>query len=135
MASWFKFGHSGQGPSRARIIQVTACAALAWLWFHSEPFEVAAPAKADASPGTNSLTTQPRLPAPQIEIPAENPATHASLFSSPMALGASTIQVVVSRNDTLDRIFRRLKLDVADLASLRDLPGLKAGLDRLRPGE
>jgi murein DD-endopeptidase MepM/ murein hydrolase activator NlpD len=43
--------------------------------------------------------------------------------------------VVVSHNDTLDRIFRRLKLDLADLASLRNLPGLKAGLDKLRPGE
>ena len=51
------------------------------------------------------------------------------------ALGAATIEVIVSRNDTLDRIFRRLKLDLADLASLRGLPGLKAGLDRLRPGE
>ena len=52
-----------------------------------------------------------------------------------MALGASTIEVIVSRNDTLDRIFRRLKLDLADLASLRNLPGLKAQLDKLRPGE
>ena len=39
-------------------------------------------------------------------------------------LGLSTIEVIVSRNDTLDRIFRRLKLNLADLASLRDLPGL-----------
>jgi murein DD-endopeptidase MepM/ murein hydrolase activator NlpD len=51
------------------------------------------------------------------------------------SLGASTIEVIVSRNDTLDRIFRRLKLDLADLASLRGLPGLKAALDKLRPGE
>jgi murein DD-endopeptidase MepM/ murein hydrolase activator NlpD len=47
----------------------------------------------------------------------------------------STIEVIVRRNDTLDQIFRRLQLDVADLASLRGLPGLKAQLDRLRPGE
>ena len=40
-----------------------------------------------------------------------------------MDLGAPTIEVIVSHNDTLDRIFRRLKLDLADLASLRSLPG------------
>lgn len=51
------------------------------------------------------------------------------------ALGVATIEVIVSRNDTLDRIFRRLKLDLADLATMRGLPGIKAGLDKLRPGE
>ncbi len=47
----------------------------------------------------------------------------------------STIRVIVSRNDTLDHIFRRLTLSLADLASLRNLPGIRAHLDRLRPGE
>lgn len=50
-------------------------------------------------------------------------------------LGFSTIEVIVRRNDTLDQIFRRLQLNLADLASLRGLPGLKAQLDRLHPGE
>src|SRR5215210_5036105 len=68
------------------------------------------------------------------------PAATASIVVEPAplqaaALGASAIEVIVSRNDTLDRIFRRLKLDLADLATLRGLPGLKAGVDRLRPGE
>src|SRR6202007_1335153 len=47
----------------------------------------------------------------------------------------STTDVTVSRNDTLDRIFRRLKLNLADLASLRSLPGIRAALDSLRPGD
>ena len=47
----------------------------------------------------------------------------------------STIRVIVSRNDTLDHIFRRLALSLSDLASLRSLPGIRAHLDRLRPGE
>jgi murein DD-endopeptidase MepM/ murein hydrolase activator NlpD len=47
----------------------------------------------------------------------------------------STINVIVHPNDTLDAIFRRLKLSLTDLASLRGLPGLKARLDSLRPGE
>ena len=51
------------------------------------------------------------------------------------ALALSTIDVIVSRNDTLDRIFRRLKLNLSDLASLRTLPGIRGTLDTLRPGE
>ena len=51
------------------------------------------------------------------------------------AFGADAIDVIVKSNDTLDGIFRRLKLDLSDLASLRALPGLKARLDSLRPGE
>jgi murein DD-endopeptidase MepM/ murein hydrolase activator NlpD len=47
----------------------------------------------------------------------------------------SSIEVIVGDNDTLDRIFRRLELDVADLARLRALPELRAQLDRLYPGE
>ena len=50
-------------------------------------------------------------------------------------LGLSTIDVIVGRNDTLERIFRRLELSLSDLASLRSLPDLRAQLDRLRPGE
>ena len=43
--------------------------------------------------------------------------------------------MIVARNDTLDGIFRRLKLNLADLASLRALPRVRAALDSLRPGE
>jgi murein DD-endopeptidase MepM/ murein hydrolase activator NlpD len=68
---------------------------------------------------------------------ALDPASTARRENAAFSLtpGLSTINVIVSRNDTLDRIFRRLKLNVADLASLRSLPGLKARLDSLRPGE
>jgi murein DD-endopeptidase MepM/ murein hydrolase activator NlpD len=47
----------------------------------------------------------------------------------------STIEVVVTRNDTMDRLFRRFELNLADLATLRGLPELRAQLDRLKPGE
>ena len=47
----------------------------------------------------------------------------------------TSIDVIVIPHDTLDRIFRRLKLDLSDLASLRGLPGPRARLDALRPGE
>ena len=47
----------------------------------------------------------------------------------------STIQVIVGRNDTLDAIFRRMALDTADLAAIRQLPGIRQSLDFLKPGD
>ena len=68
-----------------------------------------------------------------------SPQPAVSLAESPGLAGAelalSTIEVIVHRNDTLDRIFRRLKLNLTDLASLRSQPGIRASLDSLRPGE
>ena len=40
------------------------------------------------------------------------------------SLAGSAIEVIVRRNDTLEKIFRSLQLSVADLASLRALPDL-----------
>src|SRR5262245_43657648 len=111
-------------PSRPRVLQVAACGVLAWVWFQSQAPDAAPPIADSAAPANTDLV---------IPVPSVAPAQAG--FPSPAALGASTIEVIVSHNDTLDRIFRRLKLDLADLASLRSLPGLKNGLDRLRPGE
>ena len=73
------------------------------------------------------------------ESVARAAAATPSLASSPPLEGAqialSTIDVIVTRNDTLDRIFRRLQLNLADLASLRSLPGVRTALDSLHPGE
>lgn len=52
----------------------------------------------------------------------------------PQPLG-DTLEFVVRRNDTLDHIFRQLKLNLNDLANIRDIPGVRAQLDRLRPGD
>lgn len=52
----------------------------------------------------------------------------------PQPIG-QTVEFVVRRNDTLDRIFRQLKLNLTDLASIRELPGVQEQLDRLRPGD
>jgi len=48
---------------------------------------------------------------------------------------ASSIEVIVRRNDTLDAIFRRMALDKSDLAAIRELPGIRQSLDFLKPGE
>ncbi|MET0987557.1 MAG: peptidoglycan DD-metalloendopeptidase family protein [Steroidobacteraceae bacterium] len=46
-----------------------------------------------------------------------------------------TIEFVVRRNDTMDRIFRRLGLSLGDLRDIRNLPDARESLDRLRPGD
>ncbi len=70
------------------------------------------------------------------------PTTAAEVSEPPAApepqeagLGFSTIEVVVTRNDTMDRLFRRFELNLADLASLRSLPDMRTQVDRLKPGE
>lgn len=47
----------------------------------------------------------------------------------------NTVEFVVRRNDTLERIFRQLQLDLKDLAAIRELPDAQRALDKLRPGD
>jgi murein DD-endopeptidase MepM/ murein hydrolase activator NlpD len=78
-------------------------------------------------------------PAPPVPTTASTIATAPIAAAVPIiaqqASAASTIEVVVGRNDTLDSIFRRTGLDRADLAAIRDLPGVRQGLDFLKPGD
>jgi murein DD-endopeptidase MepM/ murein hydrolase activator NlpD len=127
-------------PAAAVCLQVAACAVVAWSLLNGGAAVAPAPgAKARAGgapPGASA--TAPTLATLQA-APAAGRTAPATLAAAPgladAQLALSTIDVIVSRNDTLDRIFRRLKLNLADLASLRTLPGVRAMLDRLRPGE
>ena len=75
---------------------------------------------------------EPRIAATSVpEAPTQQPAAPPQEAS----LGFSTIDVVVRRNDTMDRLFRQLELNLADLATLRDLPDLRGQVDKLKPGE
>ncbi|HEY4213375.1 MAG TPA: peptidoglycan DD-metalloendopeptidase family protein [Steroidobacteraceae bacterium] len=142
-----------RGPARAWWLVgavVVLGGAVAYPWLHREHRKsggsppvpnVAAPATAaSAAPGAAS-PANPAAAAPARNLASAGNAPRSSgpqsafLGSSAAALGASTVDVMVKTNDTLDGIFRRLKLNLADLASLRSLPGLKARLDSLRPGE
>jgi murein DD-endopeptidase MepM/ murein hydrolase activator NlpD len=75
---------------------------------------------------------QPQVAATSVP---EAPAVQPSAQPQEASLGFSTIDVVVRRNDTMDRLFRQLELNLADLAMLRDLPDLRGQVDKLRPGE
>jgi murein DD-endopeptidase MepM/ murein hydrolase activator NlpD len=97
------------------------------------PFKDAAdPAGTPAAAATSAGATTP--PA-AVHAPAAPVQLAGAVGFDGARLALSSIDVIVSRNDTLYRIFRRLQLNLADLASLRALPGLKARLDNLRPGE
>ena len=50
-------------------------------------------------------------------------------------VAVSTIEVIVGRNDTLDRIFKRMALDKSDLAAIRNVPGVQESIDYLKPGD
>jgi murein DD-endopeptidase MepM/ murein hydrolase activator NlpD len=116
-------------PSAGFCLQAAACVVVGWsVWHGGLSSKAAAPAPATAPP---ARAAHPAAPA------AAPPASlHPALASAePLTDALSTIDVIVSRNDTLDRIFRRLKLNLADLASLRELPNVRASLDSLRPGE
>jgi len=126
--------------SAAFWLQSGACAVVAWSLLHggNTPAPAAGTAAANAGaastpPGASGTGTPPAAAA------TPPPASSMQLAAAPglaeARLALSTIDVIVTRNDTLDHIFRRLKLNLADLASLRSLPGLRARLDSLRPGE
>jgi murein DD-endopeptidase MepM/ murein hydrolase activator NlpD len=85
-----------------------------------------------------ALASLPRAPLPETPVAAVE-SRPAEAAPAPMPQEAniafSTIEVVVNRNDTMDHLFRRFELNLADLATLRGLPELRSQLDRLKPGE
>jgi murein DD-endopeptidase MepM/ murein hydrolase activator NlpD len=112
-------------PSPAFWLKTGACTVVAWSILHGS----LNPAAPDATP------TAPAAPATARGAdPVAVPATLAPA-AAPAAPERASVDVVVARNDTLDRIFRRLKLNLADLASLRSVPHVREALDSLRPGE
>jgi murein DD-endopeptidase MepM/ murein hydrolase activator NlpD len=54
--------------------------------------------------------------------------------TTPELIG-STVDFVVRRNDTLERIFRHLQLRVDDLTAMLQLPSVRRSLNQLRPGD
>jgi murein DD-endopeptidase MepM/ murein hydrolase activator NlpD len=61
-------------------------------------------------------------------------AGNSALQATSASLGEA-IEIIVKRNDTLDQIFRRMELSLADLANIRAVDVAREALDRIRPGE
>lgn len=113
----------------ARLAPYAAVASAALILWHAArdtPSSVAyAPAPLlypNAPAAAVPTTATPKTP---VQLPVM--AQQASI--------GSTIEVIVGRNDTLDAIFRRMALDTADLAAIRQLPGIRQSLDFLKPGD
>jgi murein DD-endopeptidase MepM/ murein hydrolase activator NlpD len=111
----------------ARLAPYSAAASAALLLWHA----------ARDTPGSVAS-----IPAPLVYPKGSGTSTVAadSSAAAPPAIAqqasvASTIEVIVGRNDTLDAIFRRMALDTADLAAIRNLPGIRQSLDFLKPGD
>jgi murein DD-endopeptidase MepM/ murein hydrolase activator NlpD len=118
-------------PSAAFYLQAAAFAVVGWsVWHGAFSTQATTPAAARATAAHAAPASHPAGSAAPAAL------RHPTIaVVEPLADALSTIDVIVSRNDTLDRIFRRLKLNLADLASLRGLPNIRASLDSLRPGE
>ena len=87
---------------------------------------------AQDSPGTPVASAAEAVTTPATPVAA---TAHGPYGAAQQASLAASIEVVVGRNDTLDRIFRRLALDPTDLARIRNLPGIRQSLDFLKPGD
>jgi murein DD-endopeptidase MepM/ murein hydrolase activator NlpD len=112
-------------PHTLRLAQALACLSVAWAALYAA-----------------RASTMPALHLEHMLFPASNGADAASASRAGLedlealaAPGLATIEVIVQRNDTLDRIFRRLQISLTDLANIRALAGARALLDRLNPGE
>jgi len=133
-------------PSATFWLQVSACAVVGWTLLHHGAIVPSSGSEMETPLAQAGTAATASMAGPDIRLPDERTGGGRAPGSPPVQLAAapsledaklalSTIDVIVTRNDTLDRIFRRLKLNLADLASLRTLPGVRASLDRLRPGE
>ena len=123
-----------------RLAPYAAAASSALILWHAARDAPASAAFAPApliyphAPAGGAAPPTQALPAVQGGPVAAAGQTSPSRIAQQASLGA-TIEVVVGRNDTLDAIFRRMALDTADLAAIRQLPGIRQSLDFLKPGD
>ena len=123
-----------------RLAPYAAAASSALILWHAARDAPASAAFAPApliyphAPAGGAAPPTQALPAVQGGPAAAAGQTSPSRIAQQASLGA-TIEVVVGRNDTLDAIFRRMALDTADLAAIRQLPGIRQSLDFLKPGD
>lgn len=86
-------------------------------------------------PAANAPSAPNASPTPTSVAPPATAARPAPRVAMQEASIASSIEIIVRRNDTLDAIFRRMALDKSDLAAIRELPGIRQSLDFLKPGD
>ncbi|HVN44917.1 MAG TPA: peptidoglycan DD-metalloendopeptidase family protein [Steroidobacteraceae bacterium] len=138
----FDFKHAAKDLARRTLsvsfwLQAGACAVVAWSLLDGD-IRTVSPEQTEGWRGAAAAAERSTPAASTAAAAGGSAGTHATAGTPLLgqaALALSSIDVTVNRNDTLDRIFRRLKLNLDDLASLRSLPGIRGTLDSLRPGE
>jgi murein DD-endopeptidase MepM/ murein hydrolase activator NlpD len=140
-SAWLKFTTAARSLPPSRWALIAGCVIIAWLCIRT-PNELRQPSAPTAQQAATNNIAAPGATAvggpsgpTSTAGPAAPGATTPQIPVAKASFGPSSINIIVHPNDTLDAIFRRLKLNLGDLASLRALPGLKARLDSLRPGE
>jgi murein DD-endopeptidase MepM/ murein hydrolase activator NlpD len=121
---------------RARIAPyaagaAAAAASAALIFWHASRETPPALSSSAAAP----LVAPPRADAPPPPALSSGPGGTTPPGAPQQASAATTIRVVVGPKDTLGSIFKRMALDPADLAAIRQLPGLRRSLDYLKPGD
>jgi murein DD-endopeptidase MepM/ murein hydrolase activator NlpD len=81
------------------------------------------------------ISAPPALDPPISIDLTELAAATVALNGATAEAGPSQVEVTVKRNDTLDRIFRSVGVDIATLPELRRLPDARTAIDLLRPGD
>jgi murein DD-endopeptidase MepM/ murein hydrolase activator NlpD len=114
-----------------RLAPYAAAAGAALILWHAARDTPASVAFVPAPPAHSQT---PEADAPPRPLRADAAPVVPPAIAQPASVGA-TVEVTVGRNDTLDGIFRRMALDKADLAAIRQLPGIRQALDFLKPGD
>jgi murein DD-endopeptidase MepM/ murein hydrolase activator NlpD len=116
-----------------------SAALILWHAARDTPASVAFVAAPLIYPHVSAAGAPPTVPTAPVQGRGAAPGTAAVQAGPPViaeqASVAATIEVVVGRNDTLEAIFRRMALDMGDLAAIRQLPGIRQSLDFLKPGD
>jgi murein DD-endopeptidase MepM/ murein hydrolase activator NlpD len=125
------------GVPTQRAALCAAAAGLVLILWHvaREHSRTAAPATSTTAASAAPASAGAASSAPPSSAPASTAAAAPPGVAPSRSAPASTVEVIVGRNDTLDAIFRRLALDPADLAAIRQLPGIRQSLDFLKPGD
>ena len=128
--------------SPARWIQAGIVVAAAWACVQV-PRLISHPLVFRPLPRTSAATSQVRPAASSSSLPLPGTVRPASAVNTPAVASSvqptgpvrQTLEITVGRNDTLEAIFQREDLSLADLAAIRSLPGLRNDLDRVHRGE
>jgi len=116
-----------------------------YLILADQPADATVPDMADMADSSSAIAAEPAVAAAELATAADNieiaeddiQATAEPDFHPPLALPPeyAQLELTVRRGDTLDRLFRRNDLNIADLAMMLKVPEAAPHLKKLIPGD